>query len=147
MKTILRTFVGCTAILFGTACMGAVKYVPENMKVELSLKVPGNNAVNYKLHPDKLENSYFDYEWRSDNKLPITVFHKVEERDSCMRLTVQLTAAQDVYFNYRQLLSTAIAMITVSFICRDFGIAVICVLLKKLHHSIRRIVGWFVKTG
>lgn len=35
MKTILRTFVGCTAILFGTACMGAVKYVPENMKVEL----------------------------------------------------------------------------------------------------------------
>jgi len=102
MKTILRTFVGCTAILFGTACMGAVKYVPENMKVELSLKVPGNNAVNYKLHPDKLENSYFDYEWRSDNKLPITVFHKVEERDSCMRLT----AAQDVYFNYRQLLST-----------------------------------------
>ena len=97
---------GCTAILFGTACMGAVKYVPENMKVELSLKVPGNNAVNYKLHPDKLENSYFDYEWRSDNKLPITVFHKVEERDSCMRLTVQLTAAQDVYFNYRQLLST-----------------------------------------
>lgn len=106
MKTILRTFVGCTAILFGTACMGAVKYVPENMKVELSLKVPGNNAVNYKLHPDKLENSYFDYEWRSDNKLPITVFHKVEARDSCMRLTVQLTAAQDVYFNYRQLLST-----------------------------------------
>ena len=106
MKTILRTFVGCTAILFGTACMGAVKYVPENMKVELSLKVPGNNAVNYKLHPDKLENSYFDYEWRSDNKLPITVFHKVEERDSCMRLTVQSTAAQDVYFNYRQLLST-----------------------------------------
>ena len=106
MKTILRTFVGCTAILFGTACMGAVKYVPENMKVELSLKVPGNNAVNYKLHPDKLENSYFDYEWRSDNKLPITVFHEVEERDSCMRLTVQLTAAQDVYFNYRQLLST-----------------------------------------
>ena len=121
MKTILRTFVGCTAILFGTACMGAVKYVPENMKVELSLKVPGNNAVNYKLHPDKLENSYFDYEWRSDNKLPITVFHKVGVR--------------------------AIAMITVSFICRDFGIAVICVLLKKLHHSIRRIVGWFVKTG
>lgn len=106
MRTILRTFVGCTAILFGTTCIGAVKYIPENMKVELSLKVPGNNAVNYKLHPDKLENSYFDYEWRSDNKLPITVFHKVEERDSCTRLTVQLTAAQDVYFNYRQLLST-----------------------------------------
>ena len=41
----------CIRDRFGTACMGAVKYVPENMKVELSLKVPGNNAVNYKLHP------------------------------------------------------------------------------------------------
>lgn len=103
--------------------------------------------MNYKLHPDKLENSYFDYEWRSDNKLPITVFHKVEERDSCMRLTVQLTAAQDVYFNYRQLLSTGYRHDNCQFYMPGFGIAVICVLLKKLHHSIRRIVGWFVKTG
>ena len=57
---ILRTFVGCAAVLFGTVCMGAVRYVPENVKVELSLKVPGNDAVDYKLYPDKLENSYFD---------------------------------------------------------------------------------------
>ena len=66
MKTILRTFVGCTAILFGTACMGAVKYVPENVKVELSLKVPGNNAVNYKLHPDKFDILLLDH---ADNVL------------------------------------------------------------------------------
>ena len=117
------------------------------MKVELSLKVPGNNAVNYKLHPDKLENSYFDYEWRSDNKLPITVFHKVEERDSCMRLTVQLTAAQDVYFNYRQLLSTGYRHDNCQFYMPGFWYRRNLRSPKKLHHSIRRIVGWFVKTG
>ena len=53
MKTILRTFVGCTAILFGTACMGAVKYVPENMKVELSLKVPGNLSLIHISEPTR----------------------------------------------------------------------------------------------
>ncbi|WP_458408609.1 hypothetical protein [Bacteroides congonensis] len=106
MRMILRTFVGCAAVLFGTVCMGAVRYVPENVKVELSLKVPGNDAVDYKLYPDKLENSYFDYEWRSEGKLPMTVFHKVEERQGRTRLTVQLTAAEDVYFNYHQWMNT-----------------------------------------
>jgi len=103
---ILRTFVGCAAVLFGTVCMGAVRYVPENVKVELSLKVPGNDAVDYKLYPDKLENSYFDYEWRSEDELPMTVFHKVEELQGRTRLTVQLIAAENVYFNYRQWINT-----------------------------------------
>nr|WP_254306390.1 MULTISPECIES: hypothetical protein [Bacteroides] len=86
--------------------MGAVRYVPENVKVELSLKVPGNDAVDYKLYPDKLENSYFDYEWRSEDELPMTVFHKVEELQGRTRLTVQLIAAENVYFNYRQWINT-----------------------------------------
>lgn len=106
MRTILRIFVGCAAALVGTVCMGAVRYVPENVKVELSLKVPGNDAVDYRLYPDKLENSYFDYEWRSEDELPMTVFHKVEELQGRTRLTVQLTAAENVYFNYRQWINT-----------------------------------------
>ena len=106
MRTILRLFVGCAVALFGTVCMGAVRYVPENVNVELSLKVPGNDAVDYKLYPGKLENSYFDYEWRSEGKPPVSVFHKVEEQQGCTRLTVQLTAAEDVYFNYYQWMNT-----------------------------------------
>ena len=104
----LRTIMGCTMVLTSTViCMGAVKYIPETVKVELSLKVPGNNAVSYQLRPNELKDSYFSYEWCSDEKLPITVFHKVEEQGEHTQLTVQLTAAQDVYFHYSQQLRTA----------------------------------------
>ena len=41
-----------------------------------------------------------------NDKLPVTVFHRVQERDGHMLLTVRLTAAEDVYFNYRQSLLT-----------------------------------------
>ena len=104
----LRTIMGCTMVLTSTViCMGAVKYIPETVKVELSLKVPGNDAVSYQLRPNELKDSYFSYEWCSDEKLPITVFHKVEEQGEHTQLTVQLTAAQDVYFHYSQQLRTA----------------------------------------
>lgn len=103
---ILRTIMGCAMVLSSTViCMGAVKYIPETVKVELSLKVPGNDAVTYQLSPKELKDSYFSYEWCSDEKLPITVFHKVEGQGEYTHLTVQLTAAQDVYFHYSQQLS------------------------------------------
>lgn len=106
MRTKLRTCISCAVALLGTVCMGAVRYIPENVEVGLSLKVPGNDAIDYKLRPGKLENGYFNYEWRADSKLPVTVFQKVEEKEGRVRLTVQLTAAQDIYFNYSQSLST-----------------------------------------
>ena len=64
-----------------------------------------------------------------------------------MRLTVQLTAAQDVYFNYRQLLSTGYRHDNCQFYMPGFWYRRNLRSPKKLHHSIRRIVGWFVKTG
>lgn len=104
MRTKLRTCISFAVALLGTVCMGSVRYIPEN--VALSIKVPGNDAVDYQLHPEKLENGYFSYQLRGDDQLPITVFHRLEERDGRTRLTVQLTAAEDVYFNYRQSLRT-----------------------------------------
>lgn len=106
MRMMLKIFIGCIVALFSTVSMGAMKYIPENMKVELSLKVPGNGAVTYELYLKKLDNNYFDYEWCSDNKLPITVFHKIEKLGENVQLIVQLTAQQDIYFNYSQQLST-----------------------------------------
>lgn len=106
MRMILKTIAGCVVALLSTTAMAAVRYAPENVKVELSLKIPGNDAVVYKLFSSKLVNEKFDYEWRSGDGLPVAVFHKVEERGDRTRLTVQLTAAQDVYFNYSQLLNT-----------------------------------------
>ena len=106
MRIKLRICIGLAVALTSTVCMGSVRYLPGNVEAEISLKVPGNEAVDYQLHPEKLENNYFDYQMCGNDKLPVTVFHRVQERDGHMLLTVRLTAAEDVYFNYRQSLLT-----------------------------------------
>lgn len=102
----IRTVVSFAVALLSTVCVEAMEYTPENTKVELQLKVPGNEAVAYRLTPRRLENSYYSYEWCSDKKLPVTVLHAVDQQKNKTRLSVQITAAQDVYFNYSQLLNT-----------------------------------------
>ena len=106
MRIKLRICIGLAVALTSTVCMGSVRYLPGNVEAEISLKVPGNEAVDYQLHPEKLQNNYFDYQMCGNDKLPVTVFHRVQERDGHMLLTVRLTAAEDVYFNYRQSLLT-----------------------------------------
>lgn len=106
MKTIVRTITCCLLAVSGTVCLGAVKYTPANVQVSLALKVPGNPAVDHLLQPTASANSLFDYEWKSTQQLPVTIFQKVEEQDQQLKLTVVLTAAQDVYFNYSQQVKT-----------------------------------------
>ena len=81
MRIKLRICIGLAVALTSTVCMGSVRYLPGNVEAEISLKVPGNEAVDYQLHPEKLENNYFDYQMCGNDKLPVTVFHRVQERD------------------------------------------------------------------
>lgn len=82
------------------------KFLVDDLQTTLSLKVPGNPAVDYVLHGSRLVNDYFDYEWKADCKLPVLVFQKVERDLGRILLRVQITAMQDVYFNYSQCLNT-----------------------------------------
>lgn len=106
MRMTIRTIACCLLAFSGTVCLAAINYSPVNVQVSLALKVPGNPATDYSLQPTKLTNSYFDYEWKSTDKLPVTVFHKVDEAGGNTTLTVVLTAMQDVYFNYSQQVTT-----------------------------------------
>ena len=101
---IVMSLVVVSATTFSFAEAGG--YYPGNVRVALALKVPGNPSISYELRPVKLEDNYFNYEWRSDSKLPVIVFHKVEKMDNRTKLTVQLSAVQDVYFSYRQQIKT-----------------------------------------
>lgn len=74
MRIKLRICIGLAVALTSTVCMGSVRYLPGNVEAEISLKVPGNEAVDYQLHPEKLENNYFDYQMCGNDKLPVTVF-------------------------------------------------------------------------
>lgn len=106
MKIIVKTIACCLLALPGAACLGTVKYTPANVEVSLGLKVPGNPAVDHLLQPTASTNKLFDYEWKSTAQLPVTVFQKVEEKEQEVKLTVVLTAMQDIYFNYSQLVKT-----------------------------------------
>ena len=107
MKIRMKLAVSCVAALCCSTSVFAISDVPERTQVALALKVPGNEATVYSLRPRKLENSYFNYEWISTTPIPIQVYHKLEEEKGQTRLTVQLVAACDVYFNYSQQQGTA----------------------------------------
>ena len=79
----------------------------EDLQTVLSLKAPGNPAVDYRLNCNQLTNSYFDYEWKADCKLPVLIFQKVESiaEDKAL-IKTQLVAVEDVYFSYSQYLNT-----------------------------------------
>ncbi len=81
-------------------------FLSDRLRTVLSLKVPGNKAVNYSLQCNKLMDCYFDYEWKSDYRLPVLIFQKVETDGGKMLLKTQITALQDVYFNFGQYLYT-----------------------------------------
>ena len=51
MRIKLRICIGLAVALTSTVCMGSVRYLPGNVEAEISLKVPGNEAVDYQLHP------------------------------------------------------------------------------------------------
>ena len=81
-------------------------FLSEQLQTVLSLKVPGNEAVDYPLHGDRLEGRYFDYEWKSDSELPVLVFQKVKADGGKMVLETQITAMEDVYFHFGQYMNT-----------------------------------------
>lgn len=81
-------------------------FLSDRLQTVLSLKVPGNPAVDYPLHGNRLESSYFNYEWKGDAELPVLVFQKVGTDEGKMVLETQITAMQDVYFHFGQYLNT-----------------------------------------
>lgn len=88
----------------GTA--GAANYSPEKSQASLALKVPGNPAVEYPLTLSKLSDSYFDYEWKAKEKIPVTIFQQISTVDDKQQVTVVLTAMEDVYFNFEERIRT-----------------------------------------
>lgn len=84
-------------------------FVMDRLKAVLSLKVPGNEAIRYPLRLQKLANDYFDYVWHGATKLPLLMFQRVEQMQGKTRLTLQLTALEDVYFNFSYRLLTGLS--------------------------------------
>jgi len=97
-----RLFLG-VMLLVGITGAGATNAAPEDISASISLKVPGNDAKQYPLALQKMQDGM--YSCRASEKLPLDIIRQVD-KDGKQRITVTLKALENVYFNYGEQIKT-----------------------------------------
>lgn len=90
--------------LAGVTGAGAVNAAAGDASATISLKTPGNPAQEYPLTFRELRPGL--YAGTSSADVPLLVSRQVENMDGRQRITLTLTAQQDLYFNYGEELKT-----------------------------------------
>ena len=98
-----RLYLG-VMLLVGITGAGATNAAPEDISASISLKVPGNDAKQYPLALQKMQDGM--YSCRASEKLPLDIIRQVVDKDGKQRITVTLKALENVYFNYGEQIKT-----------------------------------------
>ncbi|MFR7517201.1 MAG: hypothetical protein ACLUVY_08465 [Bacteroides uniformis] len=98
-----RLFLG-VMLLVGITGAGAANAAPEDISASISLKVPGNDAKQYPLALQKMQDGM--YSCRAAETLPLDIIRQVVDKDGKQRITVTLKALENVYFNYGEQIKT-----------------------------------------
>lgn len=98
-----RLFLGIM-LFTGITGAGAANAAPEDISASISLKVPGNDAKQYPLALQKMQDGM--YSCRASEKLPLDIIRQVVDKDGKQRITVILKALENVYFNYGEQIKT-----------------------------------------
>ena len=98
-----RLFLGIM-LFTGITGAGAANAAPEDISASISLKVPGNDAKQYPLALQKMQDGM--YSCRASEKLPLNIIRQVVGKDGKQRITVTLKALENVYFNYGEQIKT-----------------------------------------
>ena len=98
-----RLFLG-VMLLVGITGAGAANAAPEGISASISLKVPGNDAKQYPLALQKMQDGM--YSCRASETLPLDIIRQVVDKDGKQRITVTLKALENVYFNYGEQIKT-----------------------------------------
>ena len=98
-----RLFLG-VMLLAGITGAGATNAAPEDISASISLKVPGNDAKQYPLALQKMQDGM--YSCRASETLPLDIIRQVVDKDGKQRITVTLKALENVYFNYGEQIKT-----------------------------------------
>lgn len=88
----------------GITGAGAANAAPEDISASISLKVPGNDAKQYPLALQKMQDGM--YSCRASETLPLDIIRQVVDKDGKQRITVTLKALENVYFNYGEQIKT-----------------------------------------
>ena len=91
-------------LLVGITGAGAANAAAEDTSVSISLKVPGNDAKQYPLALQKMQDGM--YSCRASETLPLDIIRQVVDKDGKQRITVTLKALENVYFNYGEQIKT-----------------------------------------
>ena len=98
-----RLFLGIM-LFTGITGAGAANVAPEDISASISLKVPGNDAKQYPLALQKMQDGM--YSCRASETLPLDIIRQVVDKDGKQRITVTLKALENVYFNYGEQIKT-----------------------------------------
>lgn len=98
-----RLFLG-VMLLAGITGAGAANVAPEDISASISLKVPGNDAKQYPLALQKMQDGM--YSCRASETLPLDIIRQVVDKDGKQHITVTLKALENVYFNYGEQIKT-----------------------------------------
>lgn len=98
-----RLFLGIM-LFTGITGAGAANAAPEDISASISLKVPGNDAKQYPLALQKMQDGM--YCCRASETLPLDIIRQVVDKDGKLRITVTLKALENVYFNYGEQIKT-----------------------------------------
>ena len=98
-----RLFLGIM-LFTGITGAGAANAAPEDISASISLKVPGNDAKQYPLALQKMQDGM--YSCRASETLPLDIIRQVVDKDRKQRITVTLKALENVYFNYGEQIKT-----------------------------------------
>lgn len=96
-----RKIISSLACLFaGITGVLASGYTEQDFTATIALKTPGNAAVHYPLALQKQENSLYAYRWVPHRKLPLSVYQDMACVNGNRRVTVFITALDDIYFSF-----------------------------------------------
>lgn len=104
MSRSLKRLVFLIIAIAGMADLQATDIALTDMRASLALKMPGNAAVEYPLSLKKI--SATEYEWKAQSTIPVTLFQTIFSEGDKQRISVCLTAVEDVYFNFREWVPT-----------------------------------------
>lgn len=98
MKTI-RTVLMTMALAVASAA--SAKLAPTDLGATLKLKTPGNAAVSYSL-------KYDGTRWQTSQTVPVSITQTVTDVQDDQRISVTLTASEDVYFHFSETYNTQV---------------------------------------
>ena len=108
MQAIRITVSLTTALLFLPAVRAEENpagCIPQ-ITAQIALKVPGNPAKTFPLHPETLANDYYDRALQAEEKIPVRIGQRMEQRGDALRITTDITAAEEVWFHFGMRLAT-----------------------------------------